>query len=221
MVRLYLSPTRDDGFCFGYAEKGFPNIHLTVFQKDGKIYSHIKDETATTKEGRYPWSQNITPDLFNDHVNKITRRWIKRMDGRTRCYVMKPSLVEKIRRISPAVQGEGELHIPMEFMFGEVILDFKNRRRWIHTTLKKLSDTKPYFGYIMLKGGTVKTVFPMKDGKYLTYGQRQHTRFMGEQTRLMGFDMYFNYITLKHGKLISDIERSKISSGIIERAMQD
>jgi hypothetical protein len=216
-----LSPARDNGFHFGYAEAGFPNIHLTVFEKNGKVCSHIRDDTAKEKASKYPWSQHITPDLLDDHLNRITRRLIRRMDCRTRCYVMKPSLVKKIERISPAMTDDDTLQVPMEFIIAKVKLDFQNKRRWIRTTLRELSKMHPYFGYVTLKGGTIKTVIPTGNGKYLCIGPRQHARLTNEQSRLLGFDMYFDYIMLKHGQLVSDLAERKLKSGIIEEALHE
>lgn len=219
LVRLYLSQARDDGFHFGYVEEGFPNIHLTVFKKNGKICSHIRDDAAQVKESKYPWSQHITPDLFDDHLSRITRKWTRQMDGKTRCYVMKPALAKKLKRISPAITEGDTLQIPMEFVVAKVRLDFQNKRRWIRTTLKELSSTPPYSGYVALKGGVVKTVIPAEEGKYLCFGPRQYSRLMNEQSRLLGFDMYFDYLMLKHGELVSDLAEKKLKSGVLDEAL--
>jgi len=141
------------------------------------------------------------------------------MDGETRCYVMKPSLVKKVKRISPAITEGNTLQIPMEFVIAKVNLDFQNKRRWMRTTLRELSNTPPYSGYVVLKGGTVKTVIPAEEGKYLCFGPRQYSRLMNEQSRLLGLDMYFDYLMLKHGQLVSDLAEEKLKSGVPDEVL--
>jgi hypothetical protein len=218
-ARLYVSPSRDNGFHFGYAEPDFPNIHLTVFEKNGKVCSHICDDTAKDKVSKYPWDQHITPDLLNDHLDRITKRWIMRMDGRTRCYVMTPFLLKKIERISPSIAKDGALQVPMEFIIARVELDFQNRRRWIRIALRDLSKTPPYRGYVILNRHTVKMVIPAEEGRYLCFGPRQYDRLQNERFRLLGFQMYCDYIMLKHGQLVSSIVEKKMRSGILEEAL--
>ena len=134
---------------------------------------------------------------------------------------MRPSLVKRLKRISPAITEGNTLQIPMEFAIAKVNLDFQNKRRWIRTTLGKLHITPPYSGYVALKGGTVKMVTPAEGGKYLCFGPRQYSRLMNEQSRLLGLDMYFDFLTLKHGQLISDLAERKMKSGILEEALDE
>lgn len=216
-----MSSARDDGFHFGYAEPGFPNVHLTVFEKNGKICSHISDDTVKDRTSKYPWDQHITPDLLNDHLDRITRRWIRRMDGRTRCYVMTPFLLRKIQQTSPATMEDGTLQVPMEFIIAKVKLDFQNRRRWIRTILRDLSKTHPYYGYVILKNRTVKMVIPAEEGMYLCFGPRQYAQLQNERFRLLGFEMYCDYIMLKHGQLVSGLVERKLKSGILEEALNE
>lgn len=211
VAKMYLSPTRDDGFCFGYAEKDFPKVHLTVFIKDGKVRAHIKDETEIDESRQYPWGQQISLELVDQKLNRIVRKWIDISSPQSTCYVMQPSLLGKAERIAPNTKDSRSLIIPLEFLFGEILLDFKNRDRWRKTRLVDLRKTRPYYGYVLSKNGTPKVVMPYENDRFISFSDRQQKRLWREHGTILGFDMFFDYLWLKYGDQIRVIERQRVS----------
>ena len=82
LLSLFVAPTKDQGFSLGFTDPAFKNIHFTLYFKkeDGRIHTHITDNSAKTK----PYSQLIRFYLFPflgdikicDNLRIVEFQWI-------------------------------------------------------------------------------------------------------------------------------------------------
>lgn len=210
LIELFLAPTKDQGVSIGFTEASFRNVRLTIFynSRDQRLHTHISDPASK----RFPWSQQIDPDFFDDVYKRLTKSWSVPFDKIPHVYMMRARLARKVASLAPKSVSDQTTELPYEAYGSRLRLDFRNSDRWRRIASRELSVTPPGYGYA-LAGGIVKIVrpSPTTEGQLLCYSELQASRVETKLSRLLGLEMFGEYIeTRKVGEAHLNVIRSRL-----------
>ncbi len=182
----FIGPTRD-GIVFGIKDRELGAVHLTLFWKDGKIRTHITDETKPQGPSRIPWGQQVTPETFIKKVEGITRRMVKQEHYHPlrKAWVLKKHLSKKVLDIgNPLIE---KATIPIEFY-----RQIEEPESWTRVPIRTLIGK----GRIALveDDGNLRFVIPIDKKRLLSIGARQQMMLQNLVAREYGLHRYWNYV---------------------------
>ena len=193
ILSLYVAPTRDNGFTMGFTDPAFKNIHFTAYlkPKDNRIHSHITDNS----KGPKPYSQQIDSELYAALIRKVTKNWVVPVERIRNLYVPTKKLSGKINEVIPKKVNDKKLVWPIESYFTFVKADLRNKKRWTKISLRELLRLKISTALTIYRN-SIHLVAPIPDdgSHVLCFTQLQYRRFTNRMLRLMGLDIFTNYI---------------------------
>ena len=188
VLRGYIVPVKD-GICFGIKSPDRRDIHLTIMYKDGKIRTHIKESGA---ELEYVYGRNYTPEILLSKLEARIKRWIKPYHPNHVAWIMTPYLKKKVNNAISEDVG-GEKHIKLEGIYGQIMLDFWNRRRWKRVHISDILGSEKGLGFRVDKGRAFM-VLPLDNKMMLKFTERQSRDVLRLALDYLGFLELFEYI---------------------------
>lgn len=194
---LFLAPTQDKGFSFGFTSPENENVHLTIYYspRDGRIHGHITDPVASVKQ---VWSTQVSRAYFDAVRKKLTATWVKPAARLPRCWAMSPDLWDKVRSFMPTLVSEGKIRFPLEGYYTRIQLNFRRRDRWDWIPASEMLRHAPAFGYTLI-GDRPHMVLPIPPTgeTVICFTERQSRLALERIYGLLGFTEYFRYLELR------------------------
>jgi hypothetical protein len=194
LLSLFVAPTKDQGFSLGFTDPAFKNIHFTLYFKkeDGRIHTHITDNSAKTK----PYSQQISPEFYQEKINSLIKKWIVDISKLGDCYIPTGKLLKKLEKIAPSQIDENTIDYPLEFHYAQVVTNFDDSKKWKKVKPDQLASSTLRRFVLTEYQGVARWVIPLSDlpGKVLCISNSQGDKLLKSVMRLLGFDLYFEYI---------------------------
>ena len=208
LVGYFIGATTD-GIVFGIKNKELGNVHLTLFWKDGKIRSHITDETKPEGPSRVPWGQQFTPETFVKNVERIVGKMVKSEPYHPlrRAWVLREYLRRKALEIGdPSID---RVSIPIEFY-----KQLEDPKSWTRLPIRSLVGK----GRIALieEDKDLRWVIPIDKKKLVSIGVKQQMMLQNLVAREYGFERYWNYV--KPRMKIGQTPRHREPSGSLRGA---
>ncbi len=193
LLSLFFSPTKDQGLTMGFTDPVFNNVHFTIYKnpKDKRIHSHITDKSKASK----PYSQQIDVELYFSLTRELTKNWVVPVVEIKNLYVPNDRLWNRIKKISPQRIDNKRTIWPIEYFLSAVKIDLNNMKRWRKIAVRDLSSFKDRMVLTIYKGNIRNVILiPTENENVLCFSELQYKRFMNRFLRLMGLDMFTNYI---------------------------
>ena len=193
LLSLFISPTKDQGLTMGFTDPAFNNIHFTIYKnpKDKRIHSHITDKSKASK----PYSQQIDVELYVSLIKELTKNWVVPVVEVKNLYIPNDKLWNKIKKVIPKKIDEKKTIWPIEMFTSAVNTDLHNKKRWREISVSDLPLFKDRMTLTIYKGNirNVKLI-PNEQDHVLCFSELQYKRFMNHFLRIMGLDIFTNYI---------------------------
>lgn len=194
-LRCYLAPT-SEGFVFGVADSRVADVHLTIFARDGKIRTHIKD---ASRNPAYVYDRTFTPDILNRKAEARVRKWTVPYHGNSTAWVMRPALRKKLERSFTFPVAGDVATIPWEAVRAQILLDFENPRRWRRVRIRELSKTPNEIGF-RIEAGRVYVIRPLDGRRMLKFTEGQMKALDRLVFEYLGFVEYGDYLEQRLSK---------------------
>ncbi len=192
LIEFFMAPTTE-GFCFGLADPSIGDIHLTVLFKEGKVRSSLKDPSRDPD--RFS-GRTFTPDVLAKKIENRVRRWVKPYHPNMVAWVMRPALKRKLARLVDFRWEGDEMHIPLEVVYGKIVLDFWNSRRWKRVRIRELLDNPHEVG-ARVEGSTFYIIRPIDRHHMVKASEGQLAALDNLVMEHLGFDEYRDYAAEK------------------------
>lgn len=196
LLSLFVAPTKDQGFSFGFTDPNFRNVHFTMYfnPKDKRIHSHVTDKTANTR----PYSQQISQEFYQEKIDSLTKKWIVDISNLEECYIPTGRLLKKIEKILPAQIDENTMDYPLEFHYAQIVANFENPKAWKKVNPEELKNGTLGSFILTEFRGVIRWVIriPILPGKVMCISNSQGNKLLKNVMRLLGFDLYFEYLDI-------------------------
>jgi hypothetical protein len=121
-MSFFAKPT-SEGMVLGFAGDKLGDIHLTIYFKEGRIFSHITDQHRPLR----PWNLNFDEKLLSHKAEATLRKRIRSYSPNKYAWIITSYLRRKLGSRLP--RFEGEIRMPVEMMAAELVFDSDNPRR--------------------------------------------------------------------------------------------
>ncbi len=197
LMQFFAEPSKD-GMILGFTEHQLGDVHLTVYSKDGRIFSHVTDQ----KKPLRPWNLNFDEKLLERKASTSFKRWIRRYSPNQVAWVMTPYLKRKIA--AQFARQEDAIQMPMEMFAAELVFDRTNPKRWTKVKIRDLL-TRPDGPGLTLIDRKLLWVQPLDSKKMIAYTDRQFEHYWNMVFRELGLEKYFEYIAAEYPEFIARV----------------
>lgn len=199
LMRFFVKPT-SEGMVLGFAGDKLGDVHLTIYFKEGRIFSHVTDQRRPLR----PWNLNFDEKLLTSKAERAFKRWIKPYATNRHAWIMTAYLRNKLSSQFP--RQEGRIEMPIEMVAAELVFDRRNTKRWRKVRIGELLRRAGGPGLTMLDG-RLHWVQPLDTKKMLAYTDRQFERYWGMIFRELGLEKYIEYVASSYPEVIEKIRR--------------
>ena len=116
---IFVKPTTE-GMVLGFAGEKLGDVHLTIYFKDGRVFSHVTDQHRPLR----PWNLNFDEKLLSQKAERAFKRWIRSYSPNKYVWIMTSSLRHKL--LSQFPRQEGRIKMPVEMVAAELVFDRDN-----------------------------------------------------------------------------------------------
>jgi len=208
IISFWFSSTKDGGLCFGPSTKD-RDLHLTFWQSNGKFRYHIRHKGVEEPSDESPIGAQKSAKMVLDKIQKMLKKRLRKYHGNRICWAFTFSRWKKIRSILPKVDLEGNLYVPLEFVFARLDMDFSEKKNWRKLRIRSLLVNEPYFGFIETKHG-LRLVKPISENTMLAWPLSKADEVQNYFLGVLGFDDFIEYLdsTPEGKKLWSQVENN-------------
>ena len=201
IISFWFSPTKEGGVCFGPSMEN-QDLHLTFWQSKGKFRYHVRHKGVKEPSDESPIGGQKSTKMVLDKIQQMLMKHLRKYHGNKTCWTFTSYRWKKIRSILPKVDLEGNVYVPLEFMFAELDMDFSNKRLWRKLRIHSLLSTEPYFGFIEAKRG-LRLVKPISKNQMLAWPLSKTDEVQEYFARVLGFDDFIEYLSsTPEGKML-------------------
>jgi hypothetical protein len=206
IASFWFGPTEDGGLCFGPSIED-RDLHLTFWHSEGKFRYHIRHKGIKEPSDESPIGAQKSTKMILDKIQRMLQKRLMKYHGNAICWTFILSRWKKIGSILPKVDLEGNVHMPLEFLFAQVKMDFSKKRLWRKFRIRSLLTTEPYFGFIETKHG-LRLVRPISKNQMLVWPVSRIDEIPKYLSKVLGFDDFIEYLeSTPEGKtLYSQVE---------------
>jgi hypothetical protein len=198
-MRFFVKPTTE-GMVLGFAGEKLGDVHLTIYFKGGRVFSHVTDQHRPLR----PWNLNFDEKLLSQKAERAFKRWIRSYSPNKYVWIMTSSLRHKL--LSQFPRQEGRIKMPVEMVAAELVFDRDNPKRWRKLRIRELLGRDMGPGLTIIDG-TLHWVHPIDSKKMLAYTDRQFERYWGMIFREFGLDKYLEYVASAYPEVIAEARR--------------
>ena len=199
LMSFFVKPT-SEGMVLGFAGDKLGDVHLTIYFKEGRIFSHITDQRRPLR----PWNLNFDEKLLTGKAEGAFKRWIKPYAANKHAWIMTAYLRSKVA--SQFRHEEGRIEMPVEMVAAELVFDRRNTKRWRRVRIGELLRRSGGPGLTMVDG-KLHWVQPLDTRKMLAYTDRQFEWFWGMIFRELGLGKYLEYVASNYSEIIEEAKR--------------
>lgn len=196
----FFSRQSTEGMVLGFASDELGDVHLTVYSKEGRIFSHVTDNSRPLR----PWNLNFDEKLLSRKAEKSYKTWIRKYSPNQHAWVMTPYLRRRIASQFP--RQEDRIAMPLEMIAAELVFDRNNPRRWLKLRIRELLVRTDGPGIAVIDG-QYHWVQPIDAKRMLAFTSQQHERYWNMIFKELGFDKYLEYVTAEYPELIERVKR--------------
>jgi len=193
IISFWFSPTKDGGVCFGPLIEN-RDLHLTFWQSKGKFRYHVRHKGVKEPSDESPIGGQKSAKMVIDKIQQMLMKRLRKYHGNKTCWTFTPLRWKKIRSILPKVDLEGNVYVPLEFMFAKLDMDFSKKKLWRKLRIHSLLTTEPYFGFIKAKRG-LRLVKPISKNQMLAWPLSKTDEVQKYFARVLGFDDFIEYLS--------------------------
>jgi hypothetical protein len=198
-MRFFVKPT-SDGIVLGFAGDKLGDVHLTIYFKDSRVFSHVTDQHRPLR----PWNLNFDAKLLSRKAERAFRRWIRSYSPNKHAWIMTPSLRHKL--LSQFPHQEGRIRMPVEMAAAKLVFDPHNQKRWHKLKIRELLGKAEGPGLTVIDD-RLHWVRPIDSKTMVAYTDRQFERYWGMIFRELGLDKYLEYIAASYPEVINEARR--------------
>lgn len=191
VLSFHIDETSDGGLIFS-PDLTKQDIHLTVWEKDGKIRSHIHHGGAE-ESNDIPLGRTTSTKVVSRNLQKMFKKRLEQYHGNKACYVFTPERWERIKTFLPIVDELGNIIIPIESFAGFLDMDFSKRELWGKAKIRSLLSAEPYFGFMETRSG-LRRVMPISEKLMFVWPLMKVNELGDYVMEVLGFDDLFNYL---------------------------
>lgn len=191
VLSFHVDRTRDGGFVFS-PDLPQKDIHLTVFEKDGKIRSHTH-HGGIEESNNSPLGRVVSTRVVSDALNKMLRRRLKPYHGNMTCYVFTRERWRRIKMFLPQHDEAGNLVIPIESLMASLNMDFGRKDLWEKIRVRSLLSHEPHFGFMKTSAG-LRKVIPISEKLMFVWSLMKANELGDYITKVSGVDDFFDYL---------------------------
>jgi len=208
IISFWFSSTKEGGLCFGPSIED-RDLHLTFWQSNGKFRYHIKHKGIKEPSDESPISAQKSAKMVLDKIQRMLKKRLIKYHGNRICWTFNLSRWKKIRFILPRVDLEGNLYVPLEFVFAHLDMDFSKKKLWRKLRIRSLLITDPYFGFTETKHG-LRLIKPISKNQMLAWPLSKTDEVQKYFLGVLGFDDFIEYLdsTSEGKKLWSQVENN-------------
>lgn len=208
IISFWFSPTQEGGLCFGPSIED-RDLHLTFWQSNGKFRYHIRHKGIKEPSDESPISAQKSAKMVFDRIQRMLKKRLRKYHGNRICWTFSLSRWKKIRSMLPRVDLEGNLYVPLEFVFAHLDMDFSKKKLWRRLRIRSLLTTEPYFGFTETKHG-LRLIKPISRNQMLAWPLSKTDEVQKYFLGVLGFDDFIEYLdsTSEGKKLWSQVENN-------------
>ena len=186
-----LDKTSDGGFVLG-PDLPKRDIHLTVFEKDGKIRSHIH-HAGVEEPNDSPLGRVVSTRVVSSDFNRMLKKRLKRYHGNKTCYIFTEERWRKIKMFLPKVDGCGNLLIPIESFLVFLDMRFSRKDRWKKVKIRSLLNLEPGFAFMGTRAG-LRMIMPITEKSMFAWPALKANELGDYVMKVSGVDDFFDYL---------------------------
>ncbi len=198
-MSFFAKPT-SEGMVLGFAGDKLGDVHLTIYFKDGRIFSHVTDQHHPLR----PWNLNFDERLLSRKAERAFTRWITPYAPNKHAWIMTPLLRRKL--VSQFPGQEGRIKMPVEMVAAQLVFDRDNPKRWKKLRIRELLGRPDGPGLTVIDG-RLHWVQPLDSKRMLAFTDRQFERYWGMIFRELGLDKYLEYVAAAYPEIIKEARR--------------
>ena len=185
-MSFFAKPT-SEGMILGFESKELGNVHLTIFSKDGRIFSHITDFRRPLR----PWNLNFDEKLLARRAERMLKRWVRHYSANKIAWVMTSDLRRKL--VSQFPRQKGRIKMPVEMAAAELVFDRHNPRRWHKVRIPELLSRSDGPGLTVIDR-KLHWVQPFNKLTMLAFTDRQFEGYWSMIFKELGIEKYLAYV---------------------------
>jgi hypothetical protein len=188
---FHIDETVDGGIVFSPYLPG-QDIHLTVFEKEGKLRSHIHHRGINEPKDS-PIGKTTSNKVIYRNLDRLLRKRLRTYHGNKKCFIPKHERWRQIKTVLPKVTEQGDLDIPLELFTTSLDIDFMNKELWDKVKIRSLLIREPHFGFMETKDG-LRLIQPVSKNQMFVWPLRKANEIGEYLMKVSGFDDIFDYL---------------------------
>lgn len=179
------------------------DIHLTVWQSEGKFRYHVEHRGINEPPDESPLGRQTSTRLVTERIERMLMKRLTTCHGNKTCYVFTHSRWKKILSFLPKADTNGDLYVPLEFVLAKLDMNFSKEKLWRKARLRSLLNSEPHFGYLETPRD-LKMVMPISRNQMLAWPISKGEEIQEYFSKVVGIDDFFEYLeTTEEGKRLS------------------
>jgi len=159
-----------------------------------KFRYHVRHKGIKEPSDESPIGAQKSTKMVLDKIQQMLMKRLRSYHGNKTCWTFTSRRWEKIRSILPKADLEGNVYVPLEFVFAKLDMDFSKKELWRKLRIRSLLTTEPYFGFIKTKRG-LKLVKPISKNQMLAWPLSKVDEIQKYFARVLGFDDFIEYLS--------------------------